>query len=114
MPEQTQRQRREGEARVFLVEDHPILREGLQELISRAEGLAICGEAETAETAMDAICALKPDRSRSGTRLGLTDVNARGPRHWSGWEGQRFRCPASALPTVVVQHTSFTSTHGPA
>jgi DNA-binding NarL/FixJ family response regulator len=46
---------------VFLVDDHPLLREGLAGLINRAPEIKICGEAETASDALDGICRTKAD-----------------------------------------------------
>jgi len=48
-------------SRVFLVDDHPIVRYGLAQLITREMNLAVCGEAEDARTALKAIAELKPD-----------------------------------------------------
>jgi DNA-binding NarL/FixJ family response regulator len=47
--------------RVVLVDDHPIVRDGLVQMISRHEDLTVCGEAGTAEEAMRVIEELKPD-----------------------------------------------------
>src|ERR1035437_171301 len=47
--------------RVFIVEDHPVFREGLEQIINDAGDLTVCGQAEDAEQAIDAIPGLKPD-----------------------------------------------------
>lgn len=47
--------------RIFLVDDHPLVREWLTNLINQQPDLAVCGEAETAPEAMRAILAVKPD-----------------------------------------------------
>ena len=47
--------------RVFIVDDHPIVREGLTQLINREPDLEVCGEASDAATALRAIGKLKPD-----------------------------------------------------
>jgi len=47
--------------RIFLVEDHPVTREGLARLINHEPDLEVCGEASTAVRALPAIEALKPD-----------------------------------------------------
>jgi DNA-binding NarL/FixJ family response regulator len=46
---------------VFLVDDHPLVREWLTNLINQQEDLVVCGEAEDAPQALRAIEALKPD-----------------------------------------------------
>lgn len=45
---------------VFLVDDHPLVREWLTNLIHQQPDLAVCGEAETGPQALSAILALKP------------------------------------------------------
>ena len=47
--------------RVILVDDHKILRDGLRMLITRHEGLEICGEAGNGRTALKMVEELKPD-----------------------------------------------------
>lgn len=47
--------------KIFIVDDHPMMREGLAAMIGREKDLAVCGEAEEAETALAAIERLKPD-----------------------------------------------------
>jgi DNA-binding NarL/FixJ family response regulator len=48
-------------ARIFLVDDHPIVREGLAELLNREKDLAVCGQAASGREAMDMIDGLDPD-----------------------------------------------------
>src|ERR1019366_5165494 len=47
--------------KVFIVEDHPVFREGLVQVINSEGDLIVCGEAEDAEHALKAIPGLKPD-----------------------------------------------------
>jgi DNA-binding NarL/FixJ family response regulator len=49
------------ELRVLIVDDHPFMRIGLTESISREPGLCVCGNAETAEAALQAVERLGPD-----------------------------------------------------
>ena len=46
---------------VFLVDDHPLVREWLTNLINQQSGLRVCGEAESGPQARERIVALKPD-----------------------------------------------------
>lgn len=50
-----------GKSRVLIVDDHPIVRQGLRRLIEQEEDLTVCGEAETTREAKSAIRELKPD-----------------------------------------------------
>ena len=61
-----------GKTRVFVVDDHPIVRQGLSQLINREPDLMVCGEAEDARTALDAIIPSKPD-------ILIVDVSLEGP-----------------------------------
>ena len=47
--------------RVFLVDDHPLVREWLTNLINQQPGLNVCGEAESGPEAREKILALRPD-----------------------------------------------------
>jgi DNA-binding NarL/FixJ family response regulator len=62
----------QGKRRVFIVDDHPIVRQGLALLINREADLAVCGDAEEAGTALQGIEALHPD-------IVLVDISLSGP-----------------------------------
>jgi DNA-binding NarL/FixJ family response regulator len=57
---------------VFIVDDHPLLRQGLALLINRENDLAVCGEAQEAQTAMHAITRYRPD-------ILIVDISLNGP-----------------------------------
>jgi DNA-binding NarL/FixJ family response regulator len=57
---------------VFVVDDHPLLRQGLAMLINREPDLMVCGEAEEAPAAMRAIAGAKPD-------ILIADISLNGP-----------------------------------
>ena len=50
-----------GKARIFIVDDHPVLREGLSLRINRQVDLTVCGEADNPGQALKAIGTSKPD-----------------------------------------------------
>jgi DNA-binding NarL/FixJ family response regulator len=72
--------------KVFIVDDHPVFRGGLVRIVSQVPGLFVCGEAENASQAFDAITKLAPDLvlmdislpGKSGLEL-LQDVHALNP-----------------------------------
>jgi DNA-binding NarL/FixJ family response regulator len=72
--------------RILLVDDHPIMRHGLSQLIRAAEELEVCGEAGSAREGLDKVLALKPDLvvvdltlpDKSGLEL-LKDIQAMVP-----------------------------------
>lgn len=57
---------------VFIVDDHPLLRKGLALLINREPDLAVCGEAEEAQSAMKGIAENQPD-------ILIVDISLNGP-----------------------------------
>jgi DNA-binding NarL/FixJ family response regulator len=57
--------------RIFIVDDHPLLRRGLAELINRESDMVFCGEAEDSPTAMRLIAQIKPD-------LVIVDISLKG------------------------------------
>jgi DNA-binding NarL/FixJ family response regulator len=74
--------------RIFLVDDHPITREGLARLINHERDMEVCGQANTAAKAVTDIEPLKPDlvvvdvsltTGASGLEL-IKDLVARHPR----------------------------------
>jgi DNA-binding NarL/FixJ family response regulator len=50
-----------NKTKVFIVDDHPIIREGLTVLINHEPDLYVCGQAAQAREALKAISELKPD-----------------------------------------------------
>src|SRR6266545_8099923 len=48
-------------SKVFVIEDHPLMRRSLVEAIERESDLAVCGQAEDAQEAFDAIVSAQPD-----------------------------------------------------
>ena len=50
-----------GKVKIFIVDDHPLVREWLTALIQRQADLAVCGEADDSARALEAITATKPD-----------------------------------------------------
>ena len=61
MSKQNQPTIRKGKARVLLVDDHPILRKGLAQMINMEQDLTVCGEAEEAGKAFELVGTLTPD-----------------------------------------------------
>ena len=59
------------QARIFIVDDHPICREGLAVIIRQQPDMILCGEADTAANAFEQIPRAKPD-------IVLTDIGLPG------------------------------------
>lgn len=57
--------------RILIVDDHPVVREGLATIINQQADLMVCGEAEDAQTALEAVATLQPD-------LVIVDISLKG------------------------------------
>jgi DNA-binding NarL/FixJ family response regulator len=51
----------DGRTRVLIVDDHPVMRRGLAELINTEADLSVCGEAEDAPSAMQLLKSVQPN-----------------------------------------------------
>lgn len=56
--------------RVFLVDDHPVIRQGLRQLFEEAEGFSVVGEAKNGNEALSQIEELSPDLALVDVTLG--------------------------------------------
>lgn len=80
-------------SRVLLVDDHPIVRQGLALLIDREPDLGVCGEAEGAHSAFHAIATLRPD-------LVVLDISLSGP---DGLDVlKEIRATTTSLPVLIL------------
>ena len=87
------KQAQQNKKRVLLVDDHPVLRNGLARLIDSKEEFAVCGEASTAVDAMSLIRELEPD-------LVIADIGLPGT---SGIElTKTIRAEFQQLPVLIL------------
>jgi DNA-binding NarL/FixJ family response regulator len=78
---------------VFVVDDHPIVRQGLALLINQETDLTVCGEAEEMHSALSAIQAVRPD-------ILIVDISLNGP---DGLELlKHIRLGAPRLPVLIL------------
>ncbi len=80
-------------SRVFVVDDHPIVRQGLALLVNGEPDLTVCGEAEDAHKAMQSVSATKPD-------ILVLDISLNGPDGLDLLKSVRTRHPD--LPVLVL------------
>ena len=79
--------------RVLLIDDHPIVRQGLALLVDREPDLCVCGEAEGAHTAFHAIATLRPD-------IVVLDISLAGP---DGLDVlKEIRIKSGSLPVLIL------------
>src|SRR5271168_5053718 len=79
--------------RIFIVDDHPIVREGLSLMMNREPDLMVCGEAEEAATALQAITSTRPD-------FLIVDISLNGPDGLDLLKSIRLRFPN--LPVLIL------------
>ena len=82
--------------RILLVDDHPMVRERLTEVIQREPDLAVCGEAEDRFRALELIAATRP-------HLAIVDLTLRRSQGMELIKDIRSRYPALAV-LVVSMH----------
>jgi DNA-binding NarL/FixJ family response regulator len=78
---------------VFIVDDHPIVRQGLALLIDREPDLEVCGDAEEANSALRLIDMMRPD-------LVIVDISLDGPDGLDLLKNIRTRDPR--LPVLML------------
>jgi DNA-binding NarL/FixJ family response regulator len=79
--------------KVLIVDDHPIVREGLAQMIRREPDLTVCGEAEDAQSALQMTYALKPD-------ILIVDISLHGPDGLDLLKSVRAKDPT--LPVLIL------------
>jgi DNA-binding NarL/FixJ family response regulator len=85
-----------GAGRVLIVDDHPIVRQGLAQLIAQENELEVCGEADDAATALDAVRDLDPD-------VAVLDLMLKGSNGVELIREMKSRCPSVRI-LVVSMH----------
>jgi DNA-binding NarL/FixJ family response regulator len=79
--------------RVLLIDDHPIVRQGLALLIDREQDLSVCGEADGAHSGLHAIATLRPD-------IVVLDISLSGP---DGLDVlKEIRMKSGSLPVLIL------------
>jgi DNA-binding NarL/FixJ family response regulator len=79
--------------KVFIVDDHPIVREGLAQMINREPDLAVCGDAQEMREALQAIDIQKP-------HILIVDISLNGPDGLDLLKNIRSKDPS--LPVLVL------------
>ena len=79
--------------KVFIVDDHPIMREGLAQMINREPDLAVCGDAQEMHEALQAIEVHKP-------HILIVDISLNGPDGLDLLKNIRAKDPS--LPVLIL------------
>jgi DNA-binding NarL/FixJ family response regulator len=82
-----------NKARVFIVDDHPLLRQGISAVLNQEPDMLVCGDADNAIEAMDAIERLQPD-------IAIVDLSLRNSNGLNLIKDLHIRC--SRIPVIVL------------
>ena len=86
--------------RIFIVDDHPILREDLSLMMNRQPDLMVCGEAQGASAALHGIAATDPD-------FLIADISLNGPDGLDLLRRIRLRFPNLAVLILSMHDESI-------
>jgi DNA-binding NarL/FixJ family response regulator len=85
--------RKAAKTRVLIVDDHPIVRKGIADLVQQKPDIVVCGDADRVEDALPAIDRLKPD-------LVIVDLSLKGAGGLELLKDLRIRHPD--VPALVL------------
>jgi len=86
--------------RILIVDDHPMMRDGLRQLIANEPDLEVCGEAEDAPTALAQAESLKPD-------IAIVDITLRSTNGLELIKDLRIRAPQTAVLVLSMHDESL-------
>jgi len=93
MPAESKERHRSNSIRILAVDDHPLFRHGLVQLLNSDPGFSVCGECGSAPEALTLIRKLHPD-------LVIADVGLKGP---SGLElTKSIRAEFPKMPVLIL------------
>jgi DNA-binding NarL/FixJ family response regulator len=86
--------------RILIIDDHPIVREGMAQFLNLQPDLCVCGDAGTAEEALQAMSRCRPD-------MAIVDMTLHGDSGLELVKTLRHRYPP--LPILVMSGSSTTT-----
>jgi len=86
--------------KILIVDDHPIMRKGLVDLISQEQDLEVCGEAEDRSGALDVMENAKPDAA-------IVDLSLKESSGLELVKDIQIRCPNLPVLVVSMHEESF-------
>ena len=89
-----------SQKRILIVDDHPMMREGLRGVINRESDLMVCGEVENAQQAMNAVQKLAPD-------MALVDITLPGKSGLELVKDLKAMCPKLLILAISMHDESL-------
>ncbi len=86
--------------RVLVVDDHPIVRQGLAQMIEHEQDMEVCGQAEDMNSALAAIEKLKPD-------LAIIDISLKGTSGVELIKAVKLRSPSVKMLALSMHDESL-------
>ena len=86
--------------RIFLVDDHPVVRQGIRLLVNQEPDLMVCGDADNAADAIRGIEAAKP-------RLAIVDLSLKESSGLELIKDLQIRCPKVLILVLSMHDESF-------
>ena len=96
----TAKKTKESRKKVLLVEDHPIMRSGIAQLIAQESDLMVCGEAENAHGALRVIEETEPD-------IAVVDISLKDSNGIELIKDIKIRWPNLAVLVLSMHEESF-------
>lgn len=84
------------QVRILLVDDHPLMRQGMKALIEQHHRFKVCGEAESAPRALELVAKLQPD-------LAIVDISLNSTNGIELTKGLRSQCPTMQV-LIISMH----------
>lgn len=85
---------------IFLVDDHPVVRQGIRLLVGQEPDLAVCGDSDNASDALKAIDQLKPD-------LAIVDLSLKSGSGMELIKDLQTRCPKVLILVLSMHDETF-------
>ena len=92
--------KRAAKKRILIVDDHPMMRQGLAQLIDNESDLSVCGEADTAGQALNIVGPQKPD-------LALVDISLPDKNGLELIKDLHIRSPGTAVLVLSMHDESL-------
>jgi DNA-binding NarL/FixJ family response regulator len=87
--------KRSRKMRVLIVDDHPVIRQGLAQMIGHEDDLEVCGQAEDMNSALEAMEKLKPD-------MAVIDISLKGTSGIELIKAVKIRHPAVKMLSLSM------------